>query len=704
MGRLEKIIPGQTALTFAQAKQAQEKGAAKAKPLAKARAEGKPKAKADTRASAAKANRQTAKAKAKAKADPTRGPREAADAESESDLGDDDDDTSSSAPRGRLHEEEEKDTNERVPLADGADAATDSSAANCQLPPAPRAATCSETVVPEKRYGAPDVVPPIAKRSRLLKKKSVVEDDGDFYPEDTGLPRAADGTGDPTDSASYTPPRHPRPQFLNPDKPHEIPDYILQTLLDRLEPADVEILIWFLTKKSKQYQEVGYKGIPVGTGCSGSDSFIQMLEALCRRCPSIAIDPRLSVESSPKVREYLKVAFPEHDNLFPNVRDLGLSFAINARSEALSKAAIEAVFAWAAGFVCKDVSLLNNESTSSRECVRDGTGRTGMTWGGCMNYEKSHPPDCSFYENVCNLASKKDPNSESNLDCCHEQLAKLGKASLSVKANPTEFLIPENRLRLYIVASRRMSLEQLEQIPVLVESMKAREGEDIFPIDMFLLPKGHRLIKKALEEELEAKRECNTVKGPRKTEKKKPWKKKSSNQEEDLNFYADPFQASQCPWLDTITEREVDILKTVPFTRVADLSQGKERVPAPKKEVAPCIAPNATLWVRMKPEKDSRVIIGIEKCALQGIFMEPHVAEQFSNRFKDELAGNGFCSPVLLAISIAMFVAMGRKEKIEHDEAEAEQAANEMEDIIRGCVRTRVVLCTCPCSAGTLRL
>jgi hypothetical protein len=98
---------------------------------------------------------------------------------------------------------------------------------------------------------------------------------------------------------------------------------------------------------------------------------------------------------------------------------------------------------------------------------------------------------------------------------------------------------------------------------------------------------------------------------------------------------------------------------------------GHGRSPAPRREIGPCIAPDGLLWLRQDPEKDSRRILGIEKCALQDICMRPDVVSSTSNHFKNKLAGNGFCAPVTLVISIVLFVVAAKHAKLDFD---AEQA------------------------------
>ena len=56
-----------------------------------------------------------------------------------------------------------------------------------------------------------------------------------------------------------------------------------------------------------------------------------------------------------------------------------------------------------------------------------------------------------------------------------------------------------------------------------------------------------------------------------------------------------------------------------------------------------------------------RLLVGVEHCAMQGIFISEDVWNAFDqdDKFFRELAGNAFCAPVVLLIVLAIFTVIG---------------------------------------------
>eukprot|EP00975_Prorocentrum_lima_P046109 9644570-Prorocentrum_lima.AAC.1 len=53
-----------------------------------------------------------------------------------------------------------------------------------------------------------------------------------------------------------------------------------------------------------------------------------------------------------------------------------------------------------AGFVCTDVSHMNNQAWSSRQCVSSGSKRTGSTFRGVFKYCERVRPRIAMLENA----------------------------------------------------------------------------------------------------------------------------------------------------------------------------------------------------------------------------------------------------------------------------------------------------------------
>jgi hypothetical protein len=305
---------------------------------------------------------------------------------------------------------------------------------------------------------------------------------------------------------------------------------------------------------------------------------------------------------------------------------------------------------------------MNNNSEEFANCVAMGTGRTGATWKGCMAYEQMHGPDVSIYENVVNIA-RANTDGKSNLEVCREHLSRLGRNSIALKLSPIEFSIPEQRLRMFLIASKWLTSQELLKLAALVDRMKAPRNLPLWSVETFMLPPGHPLIAAALRRELDTRYSAKSGAGVAKRSAKT-----SSN-----NLASDPLLASQCPWLDVLTDRQRQVFDKLKFTKVADLGQSEGRTPSPNGVEIPCIIPNSRLWVRLTthtlqgPQESGRLMLGIEKCAVQGIFMDESWEADFDEVFKNDLAGNAFCGPVMLVVVIALLLTVAKKTKAQMD-------------------------------------
>jgi hypothetical protein len=183
------------------------------------------------------------------------------------------------------------------------------------------------------------------------KRSSTISSCKDKAP--TQSPAASpDAAADPVDAAATSPAANTSVpgNVFDADGPTRYIDFFIATVLDRLDVADVAILGWYLEFMTTHF---GENGIPIGTGCSGSDNIVQWIMGLRRRFADIIICHRFSVEIDADKRAYLFKKFPGLNKVFTQMQILGQQHGINAKTTNLSKAAIDSVFLWIAGFVCK---------------------------------------------------------------------------------------------------------------------------------------------------------------------------------------------------------------------------------------------------------------------------------------------------------------------------------------------------------------
>ena len=86
---------------------------------------------------------------------------------------------------------------------------------------------------------------------------------------------------------------------------------------------------------------------------------------------------------------------------------------------------------------------------------------------------------------------------------------------------------------------------------------------------------------------------------------------------------------------------------------VLRLDQSK---PGMKEGCAPTITPGGTFWVSHK----GRTMMGREKLALQGLFVQDSVIEQLGDRCLSDLAGNAFCSANCIVALLVVLCGLGR--------------------------------------------
>ena len=93
-------------------------------------------------------------------------------------------------------------------------------------------------------------------------------------------------------------------------------------------------------------------------------------------------------------------------------------------------------------------------------------------WSYRLKYVKTKRPLHGMAENVRTLCCKPqradvesdDPDLQSNMEVCQQQLAEEGYHSIALLVSPHEYFIPQVRWRMVLIFSRMLSLAELEQI------------------------------------------------------------------------------------------------------------------------------------------------------------------------------------------------------------------------------------------------
>ena len=90
--------------------------------------------------------------------------------------------------------------------------------------------------------------------------------------------------------------------------------------------------------------------------------------------------------------------------IFDHIFDLQSGRAFNVVAHEETDVPVVDVFV--AGFVCKSVSTENTQRGDYGECIDDGTGQTGETFQGVLEYARRFCPKLVICENVAGLPNR----------------------------------------------------------------------------------------------------------------------------------------------------------------------------------------------------------------------------------------------------------------------------------------------------------
>ena len=176
-----------------------------------------------------------------------------------------------------------------------------------------------------------------------------------------------------------------------------------------------------------------------------------------------------------------------------------------------------------------------------------------------------------------------------------------------------------------------------------------------FPLAAFLLPVGHPMIDAFYDDALADK----YFKASKKTSDTSNGTDAKWVLERNVPFvtcprarsskWCDPVAASN-KWYDLLTARERECLRTKSAIGIADLSQTEKRDGNQSDAGCPCVTPHGVYW-HMSHE---RLLTPIERCALQGVCIPRRLLAMFDAAFYNDMAGNGYCCPVLMSLVIGL--------------------------------------------------
>ncbi|CAK8986137.1 unnamed protein product [Durusdinium trenchii] len=206
-------------------------------------------------------------------------------------------------------------------------------------------------------------------------------------------------------------------------------------------------------------------GLTLATACSGTDSPIVLAKCL-------GLESSFSCEFDKLKQEWIMANFPEVQRLFCDIKTLRRNEVLNLITGAKERVPSADIFI--TGFVCKSVSTENNDRKAYKNCIKEGSGETGETFSGMMDYIKKHTPLVVIAENVKGITTKNDGNPPVILQVV-DAMKKAGYHFDYKLLNTSDFIIPQSRNRCWMVGLRRDQFSEcdVEEIFDMVEQMKS---------------------------------------------------------------------------------------------------------------------------------------------------------------------------------------------------------------------------------------
>lgn len=346
----------------------------------------------------------------------------------------------------------------------------------------------------------------------------------------------------------------------------------------------------------------GNRPLRIGTACSGTDSPVAVFAALGKAMPSLKIEHVFSCEFDPKKREWITQNFPKLPYLFGDVQDLAKGRAWNYATE--MEVQVPPVDILVAGFVCKSVSVENNQREKYANCIKEACGLTGETFQGIIQYVEKYQPAVVICENVEGL-TKRNRGAEPVINHVKEEFISRGYAFEHKLLDSRNYLLPHRRNRCWMWAFR--GLEH--------QGSATLAGEDVVALGQ-----------------------------------KKFW---------GMGFLFRKVKAKDDDRRRPLNKRETEVLRTVRSrlkpeqlkqNLVVDVGKSVDRLHYCLGGAAPCVVPNSRTYRVMQKK-----VLSPEQChALQGIFKSDFPAlatwAKENKKITRDLAGNAFSTTVCVAV------------------------------------------------------
>ena len=190
----------------------------------------------------------------------------------------------------------------------------------------------------------------------------------------------------------------------------------------------------------------------VGTGCSGTDIWIAVLQVLVSLWDStfglkFTIQHAMSCESVEYKQRFIAGHFAP-TMIIGDLYDLAKQTVVDIEGKTRT---ISKFVMWCCGIECDSISQLSKKAAENRQCVLEGEGRTGSTARAHLAFLATHRPPFWQAENVKNLHVKDPETQLSNLDTLIMEANVLGYYVHAILMDASSYGLPQSRARYYLL-------------------------------------------------------------------------------------------------------------------------------------------------------------------------------------------------------------------------------------------------------------
>ncbi|KAF1963578.1 hypothetical protein CC80DRAFT_433272 [Byssothecium circinans] len=407
-------------------------------------------------------------------------------------------------------------------------------------------------------------------------------------------------------------------------------------------------------------RKLGSRPLNVATMCSGTESPLIALDLQSKALEQLGMAPirvhhHFSAEIDVMKQGYIERNF-QPEKLFRDVREFLSEEASTATTAYGAEEVVpDQIDMLIAGFVCKDISRLNNHNKTL-----DQNGETGETWRAIYTYSKRYRPSIVLLENVRGQNAYWDKYIKAKWEDIEYECAWM-------ICDTKNYYIPQTRLRMYMIAVDRTQFGKNTDRAVLQwqETMEKLQRPCSSPFDAFLssdVSDQYEYNSLVTEPNWALCRlRYDLIRSEEKLGIRRPitrWNENGTVRPPDF---------ANRRWYNSQSSRVYDCIEIASLQSaqkgydaqykmlIWDVSQNVDRFRSPPGLV-PCITPNGCDFVSNK----QTALTGSQLLLLQGMPADKLLFARETQKDRQDLAGNAMTTTVIGASILSALIAASR--------------------------------------------